>query len=95
MNPGQTRYFGTPYTPMVGGESYDYDCSGSEEGNPSQYGAAPVCGSTFLNCPGGKGFAGLNRPGNPLCGSNKLVSCRVNGVVCDQVTEAVAPKECR
>ena len=42
VHPGQTSFFGTPYMASNGELSFDYDCSGAEDGDPSQS-VDPLC----------------------------------------------------
>jgi hypothetical protein len=77
--PQQNEYLATGYA-VSGGVSFDYDCSGQEQPDPSQLGGAPSCAIlALLNC-SGSGYANTNRTGpgvNPLCGSKTLVTCVV------------------
>ncbi len=85
--------------PVTGGVSFDYDCSGQEEADSTQIGAAPACANmTVLNC-SGSGFAPTARTGpgvNPLCGSKTLVTCTSSGLACVASTSmADAALRCR
>ncbi|MEZ4372365.1 MAG: hypothetical protein R3B07_16180 [Polyangiaceae bacterium] len=96
--PGQTNYFAQPYQTGAGAQSFDYDCSQSEEGDSSQYGAAPNnCTVLMAGGCGGQGFVPTGRSGggiNPLCGSATLRKCTWNTIKCDAVEQDVEPKRC-
>jgi hypothetical protein len=90
----EKKFFGTPYKTTAGAESYDYDCSGAEKGDPGQQ-TASTC--TFLmigggSC-GGSGYSpGSNRGAgfNAYCGSLKFQSCKsVAGVSCSTTNGSV------
>lgn len=92
--PAALPYAATGFTPPQGGRSFDYDCSGAEEEDPTQLGAAPACNNA-LACTG-SGFQPTSRSGsgvNPLCGSTTLVTCKKSGITCSaavtQVTDGV------
>ncbi len=78
--------------PVGSGTSFDYDCSGKEEADPSQLGAAPTCASlSVLNC-SGSGFAATGRTGdgvNPICGSKTILKCAQSGLSCAAVSSQV------
>ncbi len=96
--PSQTDYFGVPYDTSGSTKSFDYDCSGHEDPDGSQYGAAPTCPTVALGC-SGDGYIPTMRTGsgvNPLCGSTALRTCKVDAVLgCKTVETTVAPKRCR
>jgi hypothetical protein len=83
--PGQTKYFGTPYTTANGSrQSYDVDCDGVEEQSPPPRTRGGNC---VLNGAGnacnGSGYIPLTTrpaaPGiDPLCGPVKLRQCTLN-----------------
>ena len=92
VSPKQTDFKSVGYA-VTAGVSFDYDCSGQEQADPTALGAAPVC--NLLAC-SGSGFAGTGRTGvgvNPLCGSKTLVTCVQDGLTCkalkSQVSEGV------
>ena len=89
--PQENDYQAAGYV-VAAGVSFDWDCSGQEDPDPSQMGAAPACASlSILNC-SGMGFAGTGRTGpgvNPLCGSKTLVKCMQSGLSCAGVTTTV------
>jgi len=92
--PAALPYSATAFTPTQGGSSFDFDCSGAEEEDPTQLGAAPACNNA-LAC-SGSGFQPTSRTGpgvNPLCGSTTLVTCKKSGLTCSplvtQVTDGV------
>lgn len=83
VHPNATQGQDQPYQTSGGTTSFDYDCSGQEEGNPNQEGAAPACGVISL-C-SGSGFVKTSRTGtgvNPLCGSTTKATCVLNGLLC-------------
>ena len=87
--PKEKDFKSTGYA-VTGGVSFDYDCSGQEEPDPTALGAAPAC-SSVLACTG-SGFAGTGRTGvgvNPLCGSKTLVTCMQEGLACKAVQSQV------
>ncbi|MGE0322707.1 MAG: hypothetical protein AB7S68_10405 [Polyangiaceae bacterium] len=96
--PGQTKYFAQPYQTGAGAQSFDYDCSQTEEGDSSQYGAAPNnCTVLMAGGCAGQGFVPEGRSGggiNPLCGSATLRKCTWNTIMCDAVEQDVEPKRC-
>lgn len=94
--PGQTRFFGESYT-KDSVQSFDYDCSGTEEPAPNAAGAAPNCPALGLVvCLGtGYGRTGRSGPGvDPTCGSTAMITC-TGLLACAATTTVVAPKECR
>jgi hypothetical protein len=90
VHPGQKAYFGTPYTHSNGSASFDFDCSGSEEGNTAQK-LTPNCARILVPMCGGGGFIKANRPSapNPFCGSTTVETCKpsVAVVLCTSVVE--------
>jgi hypothetical protein len=94
--PGQTAYFGTPYS-KSGIDSFDYDCSGREEPDPATAGAAPDCPALELLLCTGAGFATSGRTGtgvDPTCGSAELLTC-AGLLACTPTRSMVTPKACR
>jgi hypothetical protein len=95
--PGQTTYFETAY-PAAVGDSFDYDCSETEDPDPEQPDGDPACSSkTVLNC-SGSGFAVTGRRGsgmNPLCGSTALLRCMATTLACGEGISTVPAKRCR
>lgn len=88
--PAAPAYMATSFTPPQGGSSFDYDCSGVEEEDPTQLGPAPACNNA-LAC-SGAGFQPTSRTGtgvNPLCGSTTLVTCKKSGLTCTAVVTQV------
>jgi hypothetical protein len=78
--PGQTRFFGTAYRAPDGSRSYDYDCSGSEDGNGRQT-VLGTCGALGALLCDGKGYVATSDrfPAfgiNTTCGSTTLQECR-------------------
>jgi len=100
VHPGQTAYFGTPFS-QSGKDSFDYNCTGTEEGDPLQQRAPPNCGLLSLALCEGAGYAITPRVGigiNPYCGSRVSMTCRaaLAVLICEGVTEEVeAPYHCR
>lgn len=98
--PGQTEYFEEPYVGSGGGETFDYDCSGKEEGSDDQLGAAPNCGGLALSNCSGQGYVPTDRTGtgqNKLCGSAVVRTCQPAGGLnpfCTSVEEDASPKRC-
>jgi len=86
--PGEGKYFGSPYSVQNGGDSYDYDCSGTEEGDPAETIAA-VC-ILGVTC-SGSGYVKSDRTGtnvNPYCGSHTYQTCGGIGI-CQSSTKDV------
>jgi hypothetical protein len=91
VHPGQTAYFDTPYT-RQSADTYDYDCSNDEDGDPGMEGVAPACGILSVVGCTGTGFQATARTGNgqnSLCGSKTKVTCQVNGLACNSVITTV------
>lgn len=100
VHPEQTIYFGTPYRAANGSDSYDYDCSGSEEGNPSRLALPAGCDGILdvLNCRG-MGYLREARTGagvNPVCGSTRVGTCTAMLLSCTTAMETGKPAyECK
>lgn len=95
VHPKQTNYFDAPHSTSGGIHSFDYDCSGAEEGDPSQVGAAPTC--TLLAC-SGTGYVPTSRTGpgvNALCGSTVQATCKVGTLQCTTVLLNVPAYRCK
>jgi hypothetical protein len=91
VSPKETDYESSSYTLASSATSFDYDCSGVEEPDPTQLGAAPAC-SSILSCTG-SGFAPTTRSGpgvNPLCGSTSKVTCTQVSLSCTAVVTQVS-----
>jgi hypothetical protein len=76
--PRQALYFGAPYRGRDGNDSYDFDCSGFEEGNPQQPHLRDGCGLLELAACQGSGYARTQRAGllqNSVCGSLVIDTC--------------------
>jgi hypothetical protein len=78
--PGQTRFFGTAYKAPDGSRSFDYDCSGAEDGNGKQA-VLGACGALGALLCSGKGYVATSDrfPAfgiNTTCGSTTLQECR-------------------
>lgn len=100
-SPNPPVYSATGYADASkpGGVSFDYDCTGAEEADPSNpYGADFDC-SLLVNCKGA-GYLPVNPartgPGiDPRCGSTTLQRC-TGTLVCSSTTEAtMVPYRCR
>ena len=76
VHPGQATYFGTPYR-VSGKDSFDYDCSGVEDGDPALMIGPKDCGLLALALCGGQGYAPTGRafPLNGYCGSGVWTTC--------------------
>jgi hypothetical protein len=104
VHPGQTAYFGKPFTLASGAESFDYDCSGAEEPNPGQA-RIEACGplANLGLCDKVTGYASGSRfgPGiDKFCGSTTLILCDailLDVLVCTFIANDVTdePFRCR
>ena len=97
----EIRFFGKPYQTKNGSDSYDYDCSGEETGDPSQPKASTCSWLSVGSGCGGSGYAPDNNGGtassNPYCGSQKFQTCAKGGAVgtCSATsTEVSTPYAC-
>jgi hypothetical protein len=91
VSPKETDYESSSYTTASNATSFDYNCSGVEEPDPTELGAAPPCNS-ILSCTG-SGFAPTMRSGpgvNPLCGSTSKVTCVQGTLSCAAVVTVVS-----
>lgn len=82
--PRQALYFGAPYRARDGNDSYDYDCSGLEDGNPKQPNLGGGCGLLELTACQGSGYARTQRTGlllNPVCGSTVIDTCEYKALI--------------
>jgi hypothetical protein len=94
--PGQSRYFGGGYTGPEG-ESYDYDCSGSEDPDPDALGPAPDCPALGVFECDGQGYAATGRSGdgvNPICGSVRKTECAAGLLGCGALPSDSEPARC-
>ena len=89
VHPGQTGYFGSGYPEpsKPQGVSYDYDCDGEEQAEPSAQ-AAPQC-TGLLICQG-SGYEPVNPPRSgpgidAHCGSDQFATCSSQGLGCKAV----------
>jgi hypothetical protein len=93
VHPNQEKYFDVSFSTSGGKDSFDYDCSNQEDGDPTLAGAAPTCSSLLgLGC-AGTGFASTNRSGSGvdlLCGSKTQVTCTPAALACNAVVKTVA-----
>lgn len=100
-HPGQTAFFGVPHQRPGGEPSFDYDCSGQEDPDPSQPLAPTSCGLLALALCGGEGYVSTPRTGagtNAYCGSQMKTTCHaaLAILVCEAVTARTeVPFPCR
>jgi hypothetical protein len=97
VHPDQREFFGDAYQAANGSDSFDYDCSGAEEGNGMQAAFPGSCGLLInLVCEGGSGYEAKTRPGaqNALCGSRETTTCQppilLGALVCLMTIETMA-----
>lgn len=87
VHPTQQKYFGVPYEKSDGTESFDYDCSGSEEPNPSLTLAREDCGLLKVAlCSDESGYVTNYRSGPGIyewCGSTVVRTCVPSALVCE------------
>jgi hypothetical protein len=101
VHPDQDAYFDVPYRAASGADSFDYDCSGVEDEEPSQPKAPDNCGLLSLALCGGTGYVKTAREGqglSPFCGSQQTNTCRaaLGILLCESVTEpADEPFRCK
>jgi hypothetical protein len=97
----EKKFFGKPYRAQNGTDSYDYDCSGKETGDPSQ----PIASTCALltigggNTCGGTGYSpstsGGTTSSNRYCGSQKFQACTKSGLTCATTsTDISTPYAC-
>lgn len=95
VHPGQNKYFGAPYQRADNTDSFDYDCSGTEEPNPDLVPDPQNCGLlSLLLCNGASGYETNNRAGpgiNPWCGSTIVRACVPSAAVCMSVERTGQP----
>lgn len=95
-------FHGTGFENTVGQESYDYDCNGHEEGDPSQQEIGACSGLTACD-QGVQGYvARSDRVGASIdsyCGSTTTVTCGklLNLLICGETSRATSqpPRRCR
>jgi hypothetical protein len=103
VHPGQTTYFGTPYT-LSGAISYDYNCDGVETPDPGSIiyttCGADCSGEGYLNNSPFRSGSGINNH----CGSTNYETCIPNGPVspcriclptCTRTPTTSSPLGCR
>jgi hypothetical protein len=96
VHPLQASYFGESYQRADGTASFDFDCSGVEEGVNGVAIAPGSCGLLALALCGGSGYALTSRSGaniNRTCGSTTRQTCQAAALgllVCETVSEAVS-----
>jgi hypothetical protein len=94
-NPEQTLYFGTESSLPDGRQSFDYDCSGFEEGDALLQAAPDDCGALTLALCTGSRYAKTPRvgwPENPYCGSTIKKNCQsflLDVLICASNSETV------
>jgi hypothetical protein len=84
VNPGDTNYYGTPYTTPSGGSSYDYNCNGVEERATETL--FQGCGGS---CSGGGGYL------STACGSTTIGYCVPYPGCSVHTTTSGSPYPCR
>ncbi|HEX4334558.1 MAG TPA: hypothetical protein VH062_01520 [Polyangiaceae bacterium] len=102
VHPGQKTYFGTAYTATTGDDSFDYDCSGGEDPDPSAPLAPTSCNLVGVGACGGSGYLATKRAAgngtgrNALCGSAQMSKCESTTLIlCGPITVTVeAPFGC-
>jgi hypothetical protein len=86
VNPGQKKYFGVPYKKSDNTDSFDYDCSGTEDANPDLAVAPEDCGPLKLAlCGTASGYETNNRVGTGIdawCGSTTVRVCTPSLLLC-------------
>jgi hypothetical protein len=102
VHPGQTAFIGVSYLNSNRVQSFDYDCSGVENEDPSQQKSTTSCGLLDLAlCDSGSGYAPTARIGlgvSRYCGSSVVTVCRyaLALLVCQSFSEtAPRPFGCR
>jgi hypothetical protein len=100
VNPGHQRFESVPYATPRGTQSFDYDCSGGEDGTGEQA-AHFGCGLLGALACGGDGYASTERTGfglNSYCGSVVLLECKAEllaTLICSSTSRTVTPYLCR
>jgi hypothetical protein len=98
----QVAFHGTGYANPLGQESFDYDCNGNEDGDPSQQEIDDCSG--LLSCDQGvQGYVSrTDRAGSGIdsyCGSTTTVTCGklLNLLICGEMSRAASqpPRRCR
>jgi hypothetical protein len=93
--PKEPTYFAKPHSTSGGNHSYDYDCSGAEEGDPSQPIAAKSCTQVIsLGCTG-TGYVATGMTPNPLCGSTSFSTCKAAGLGCAATSSQATAYRCK
>lgn len=101
VHPDQPGFFDEPYQAPDGSLSFDFDCSGAEEGNGQQSAAPAACGPLELTACSGSGYVPIARAGamNRLCGSHRKMTCTaavLGLLVCEGISEdVIEPYWCR
>jgi hypothetical protein len=100
VHPDQAKFFAVPYQKQDATDSFDYDCSGTEDPNPTLTLAPEDCGLLQLAlCGGASGYVTNNRAGpgiNAWCGSSVIRSCEPKLLVCEaNERTAPSPFSCR
>lgn len=94
VHPNQKQYFDTAYVISSGKDSFDYDCSGVEEGNPAQRVLPDSCaGLLDIALCGGEGYAArterMAAGQNPVCGNKAYTTCEVRLLACKDSTSVL------
>jgi hypothetical protein len=75
----EKKYFEGPYTTQSGTDSFDYDCSGAEEGDPGETKGATMCPGLLSGKCTGNGYlpiaTGNRVKPNGYCGSTTFRTC--------------------
>lgn len=103
VHPGQSHYFGVPYTTPSGTPSFDYDCSGVEEPDASlvQFQSFPTCSAALTCGPGDTGNYCWEpviaaRPGGfTKCGARAWVCLSPSGWNLSQTNPKLKAYPCR
>ncbi len=93
VSPKEMDFEPSGYTSASSSTSFDYNCSGMEDPDPSQLGAAPDCASMLVLSCAGSGFVATARSGagvNSLCGSTTIATCTKASLSCTAVVSMVA-----
>lgn len=104
VHPGQSAYFTRAYVHSGSAEeSFDYDCSGTEEDDGKQTKTDETCsllGGGDLLCQGKDGYLPAEPlrtgPGiNPYCGSTTYFTCSLKVVICETAKIETKALGCR
>jgi len=98
VHEGQAGFFGVGYPDpgIPGGLSFDYDCSGGEDADPTNAPAngAPLCQPLICQGTGYVSVDGREGPGvNPLCGSRVRRDCVVISILGCGASDTPLPED--